>query len=99
MSTFNITSSQKNKTFVYENENLIVQGQIQQSDPAEELQSINAQAYRNDDGKQGAYVANINGYLRDGEMRYSLSDMSRRDSMLVWDAIDEIEAYINGANE
>jgi hypothetical protein len=36
--------------------------------------------------------------MRDGEIRYSMSEMSRRDSNLVWDAIDGIEPYILGEN-
>ena len=38
-------------------------------------------------------------HLRDGEVRYSLSEMSRKDSNKVWDAIDEIEPYVMGENE
>ena len=43
-------------------------------------------------------IGTFNGYMRDGEVRYNMSEMSRRDSNKVWDAIDEIEQNITGAN-
>jgi hypothetical protein len=65
-----------------------------------ELQSVSGSCYRiTPDGGQGDYVGNFNGYMRDGELRYSLSEMSRKDSNKVWDAIDEIEANILGENQ
>ena len=54
--------------------------------------------YRNQDGNTGEYIGNFIGNSRGGEVKYSLSEMSRRDSMMVWDAIDELEAFINGEN-
>ena len=37
------------------------------------------------------------GFARDGqEIKYSMSEMSRQDANLVWDAIDEIEPLITG---
>jgi hypothetical protein len=49
-------------------------------------------------GGQGEYIGNFNGYMRDGEVKYSISEMSRKDANKVWDAIDEIEQNILGTN-
>ena len=92
MSTFNITSSKLNKTFELENENIHVNGSYVTDEQTGELQSINGNCYRTQEG--GDYIGNFNGAMRNGELRYSLSEMSRRDSMMVWDAIDEIEQHI-----
>ena len=95
MSTFNITSSKLNKTFELENENIHVNGSYVTDEQTGELQSINGNCYRtvaNDEA--GDYIGNFNGAMRNGELRYSLSEMSRRDSLIVWDAIDEIEQHI-----
>ena len=63
------------------------------------LQNVSGSAYRlAQGGQRGEYVGNFNGYMRDGEIRYTMSEMSRRDSNKVWDAIDEIEANIMGSN-
>ena len=92
MSTFTITSSKVNKTFTLENENINITGSFVTDEQSGEVQTIQGTAYRG--GQGGAYIGNFNGQMRDGEMRYSLSEMSRRDSMMVWDAIDEIEQHI-----
>ena len=92
MSTFTITSSKVNKTYTLENENINITGSFVTDEQSGEVQTIQGSVYRG--GQGGAYIGNFNGQMRDGEMRYSLSEMSRRDSMMVWDAIDEIEQHI-----
>ena len=37
--------------------------------------------------------------MRNGEIKYSVSEMSRKDSNLVWTAIGEIEPYVLGENQ
>lgn len=98
MGKITITSSKLNKTFTYENENLLITGNYQVDSQSGELQNVQGSAYRNQSGEQGQYIGNFNGYSRDGEIKYSVTDMTRRDSAMVWDAIDEIEAYILGGN-
>ena len=93
--TFEIKSQTNNSTYEYKDENLIVQGQVVKDGTTGALQTINGSCYAKDaQGQQGTYVGNFNGYVRDGEVRYTLSEMSRRDSNKVWDAIDEIEAAV-----
>lgn len=100
MSTFNITSSTLNSNFNYENDNLSINGSFQQDAKTDELQTISGTAYKpNGEGQQGTYVGNFNGRMVNGVMKYTLSDMTRQDTMLVLDAIDEIEQYIAGANQ
>lgn len=99
MSTITITSSKVNKTYELKNESIIVNGSYQIDDPSGELQNVQGGCYRNKDGAIGDYIGNFNGSMRDGEILYSLSEMSRKDSNLVWDAIDEIEQFIMGENE
>jgi hypothetical protein len=94
MSEITITSSKINKTYELKNENIIVNGSYQTDEQSGELQTVQGSCYRNQDGNMGAYIGNFMGTQRDGEVKYSLSEMSRKDSMLVWNAIDEIEQNI-----
>lgn len=99
MGTFNITSSTLNNSYEYKDENIIVNGNYTKNAQTGSLQSINGSCYRiNSEGEQGDFVGSFNGNVRNGEIYYSLSEMSRRDSNLVWDAIDEIEQYVTGEN-
>lgn len=98
MGTFTITSSTTNNSFSYEDTNVTVQGSYTLDATTNTLQNVSGSAYKAQDGAQGDYIGNFNGYMRDGEIRYSISEMSRRNANLVWDAIDEIEANILGTN-
>lgn len=99
MSTFNITSSTLNSNYEYKNGVVIVTGGYSKNATTDTLQSISGSVYNDNNGEQGDYIGNFNGYMREGEVRYSLSEMSRKDSNKVWDAIDEIEVYVLGENE
>ena len=92
---FNITSSTLNTSYDYKDV-IIVQGSYIKDAVSDKLQSINGSCYRkNQDGTQGEYIGNFNGYpTADGELTYDLSQMKRSDSNLVWDAIDDIEGQI-----
>lgn len=96
MGTFVIKSSTLNNQFEYSDESLIVVGNYAKDAQNDVFQNVSGSCYRNNSGQQGEYVGNFNGYMRDGEIRYSMSEMSRKDSNKVWDAIDEIEANIIG---
>ena len=100
MSKFNITSSTLNSSFTYENENLSINGSFIQDAKTAELQNISGTAYKpNGEGQQGTYVGNFNGRMVNGVMKYAFSDMTLQDTMLVLNAIDDIEKYINGENQ
>lgn len=95
MGTFTVTSSNLNNGYNYKDNAVIVTGSYNKDAQTNSLQNVSGQVYRQDaQGGQGDYIGNFNGYMRDGEIRYSMSEMSRRDSNLVWDAIDGIEPYI-----
>ena len=97
MSNFKITATTKLTQYNYTDDKLIVNGAVESQQS--EVININGTAFlKTAEGGQGEYIGNFNGYMRDGEIRYSLSEMSRRDSNKVWDAIDEIEPYVTGQN-
>jgi len=99
MGTFNVTSSQLNNQYEYTDSEVKVTGNYTLDASTNALQSVNGSVYALEQGgQQGAYIGNFNGYVRDGEVKYSISEMSRRDANKVWDAIDEIEAEITGSN-
>lgn len=100
MSEFKILISTQNDTYQYDSESLSINGVSQKDAKTDELQTISGTAYKpNGETQQGTYVGNFNGRMVDGVMKYTLSDMTRQDTMLVLDAIDEIEQYIAGANQ
>lgn len=98
MKKFEITSSSLNNQYAFEDDNVKVQGGYALNAQDNTLQSVNGSVYRNNEGQQGDFIGNFNGYVRDGVIRYSLSEMSRRDANLSWDAIDAIEAEITSQN-
>ena len=99
MGTFNIISSTLNTQYTYTDENLIVEGNYTKEAQSGDIQNINGSCYRNNEGGHGEYVGNFNGYMRNGEIKDSVSEMSRKDSNLVWTAIGEIEPYVLGENQ
>lgn len=98
MKKFEITSSSLNNQYAFEDDNVKVQGGYALNAQDNTLQSVNGSVYRNNEGQQGDFIGNFNGYVRDGVIRYSLSEMSRQDANLSWDAIDAIEAEITSQN-
>lgn len=98
--TFNIKSQTNNSDYEYKNTQVFVNGSFAKDITTGDLKNINGSCYHVDQsGNMGAYIGNFNGTMRDGEVRYSLSDMTRQDSNLVWDAIDDIEPYVLGEDE
>ena len=100
MGTIKVTSSTLNTNFTYENENLFINGSYQKDAKSDELKNISGTCYKPKDGSQtGEYVGNFNGRNENGTMKYSLSDMTRQDTIVILDAIEEIEQFINGDNQ
>jgi hypothetical protein len=100
MSKFTITSSKKDRTYIYESEDINVNGSYQLDEETGQLLNITGACYRpNPQPGSSDYIGNFNGVSRNGEIKYSLTEMSRKDSMLVWDAIDEIESNILPQNQ
>ena len=98
MGNFVIKSQTTNAQYEYSDNAIIVQGNYVKDASNGTLQSISGSCYRNQEGATGEFFGSFNGYPRNGEIRYDLSEMTRQDSNLVWDAIDEIEAGIIDEN-
>lgn len=97
---FNITSSTLNTSYNYKDV-IIVQGSFVKDATTGNLTSINGSCYRkNQQGEQGDYIGKFNGSPQpSGEITYDLSQMSRADNNLVWDAIDDIESQVLPVDE
>lgn len=98
MGTFTVTSSNLNCGYEYKNESVEVSGSYSKDATTDTMTNVSGAAYVTTPDGRGEYIGNFNGYMRDGEVRYSLSEMSRKNSNLVWNAIDEIELNIIGTN-
>lgn len=98
MGTFTITSSTLNNGYEFTNNVVVVNGSYTKNAQTDTLQNVSGSVYLPAVGGQGEYLGNFNGYMREGEVKYSISEMSRKDANKVWDAIDEIELNIIGSN-
>lgn len=96
MGTFNVTSSNLNNQYTYSNATVIVVGNYNMDATTNTLKNLSGSCYHVENGEQGEYFGDFNGYMRDGEVKYSISEMTRRDANTVWDAIDEIENNVSG---
>lgn len=94
MAEFTITSETINAQYEYVDTSIFVQGAYVTNKQTDELISLQGSCSRNNNGSAGAYIGNFNGYIRNGEIKYDLSEMTRADSNLVWDAIDDIESNV-----
>lgn len=95
MEKFEIKSQSLATQYEYANDEVIVNGTYSSNKTETEVQGINGQVYRKPDGEgRGEYVGNFTGTMSEDGMEYSLSKMTRRNTNLVWDAIDGIEAHI-----
>ena len=99
--TFSVKSETRNVSFEYQNNTLHINGNYVKNLPDNTLREINGQAYRfnENEGETGDYVGSFNGFIRGDELKYTMSDMSRADSMAVLIAIGEIEPYVMGTDE
>jgi len=95
MGTFAVINSTLNSSYNYTDELVVVNGNFTKDATNDTLQSISGSCYRKtESGEQGEYIGNFNGYQREDGIKYSLSEMTRRDNNLVWNAIDGIEPHI-----
>ena len=100
MGTIKVTSATLNTNFTYESESLFINGNYQKDAKSDELKNISGTCYKPKSGSQtGEYIGNFNGRNENGTMKYSLSDMTKQDTIVILDVIDEIEQFINGENQ
>ena len=94
---FKVTSRTENAQYEYDNSEMFIQGTFVKDAETGDLQNVSGTCYRKDEhGQHGEYFGNFNGYLRDGEVKYSMSEMSHTDANKVWAAVEEIEPEIVG---
>lgn len=86
MSTFQIKQSNVHQQYEYADENVAVTGQIVKDGQSGEVKSITGNMT-----KSGSYLCNFSGTMRDGNIRYSVSDVAQQDANDVWAAIAAIE--------
>ena len=95
MEKFEVKSQSLTTQYEYTNDDVVVNGTYSSDKSETEVQGINGQVYRKPEGEgRGEYVGNFTGTMGTDGMEYSLSKMTRRNTNLVWDAIDGIEANI-----
>lgn len=100
MSTFNITSSSLNNQYTFVNTSVSVSGAYSLNAEDDSIINISGQVYSVDqEGNVKDYIGQFNGYMRNGEICYTLSEMTHEKALIVWNAISEIEDAINGENE
>lgn len=100
MESFNLKNSSLDSSYEYKNEVLVVTGSISKDALHNTLNSLSGSCHRiTNEGEPGDYVGNFNSHIRNGVIKYSLSEMSREDSNLVWDAIEGIEPYVLCENQ
>jgi hypothetical protein len=98
MGNFEIVSSTFNANFIFNNEALSINGSYQKDAKTDKLQTVSGAVYRQTDDGVGDHIGNFSGHNRDGEMRYSLSEMSTADTQAVMAAIAEIEQNVQNEN-
>ena len=98
-STFTIISETRNAQYEYTNTTLFVNGGFAKDARTDTLREISGSVYHNASGGQGEYVGNFNGYDRNGQMKYSVSEMDIEDALETYAAIGDIVEHINGENE
>jgi hypothetical protein len=95
MENFVVKSQSLTTQYEYTNDDVVVNGTYSSDKTEAEVQGINGQVYRKPEGEgRGEYVGNFTGTMGADGMEYSLSKMTRRNTNLVWDAIDGIEARV-----
>lgn len=95
MENFVVKSQSLTTQYEYTNDDVVVNGTYSSDKSETEVQGTNGQVYRRPEGEgRGDYVGNFTGTMGSEGMEYSLSKMTRRNTNLVWDAIDGIEAHI-----
>ena len=95
MGTFKLTNSELNNQFKFTNEKVVVDGSFAKDAASGELKNISGSVYLIGEGEApGDYLGNFNGHVSDGEVYYTLTEMPRSKSRLVWSAIDEIEVNV-----
>lgn len=96
---FEIVNQNINTQFEFTTDAVIVQGNFIKSEKNAVLKSVQGNCFsKNEDGTIGVGIGNFNGYVRGGQMKYTLSEMSCENAVLVLQTIALLEPYITGEN-
>ena len=98
MGNFEIVSSMLNINFKFNNENVSINGSVQKDGKTGDMQTLSGACYTPSESGEGEHIGNFSGHNRDGQMRYSISEMSTEYMEAVRSAITEIEHGINNEN-
>ena len=98
MGNFNIVNSVLNVQYEYKNDALKIAGNYNQGAETKTVKSINGSIFRLGE-TQETYIGNFSGADRDGEMRYSFSEIPSKDADAILEAVSEIEQYVTAVDE
>ena len=92
--TLRVVAATENTQYEYKTQEILVYATLRKDVVSNEVREFSGQVYVLSGDVQGDFIGSFNGYMRDGVMKYSLSEMSRQQSNKVWDAIDDMEPEI-----
>ena len=97
MGKFTTTQSNLDNQYSYINESVMISGNYILDAKTSAFKNVSGSVFAYDENNvQGDFIGSFSGSLVDGEMNYSLSQMTKAQSDLVWAAINEIEQYVFG---
>lgn len=99
MEKFSVINQNINTQYEFTTDAVIVQGNFIRGDKDAVLKSIQGNCFaKNEDGTIGVGIGNFNGYVRGGQLKYTLSEMSCENAVLILQTIALLEPYITGEN-
>ena len=94
---FEITNQNINTQFEFDAENVIIQGNFVKTDKDGNLKSVQGNCFKkNEDGTIGQGIGNFSGHIRGNFMKYTISEMTCQDAVVVLEAIAKLEPNIVG---
>ena len=97
MGTFTKTLVTIDNQYNYQNASLIISGNYFVDGTTSAFKSVIGSVFSVDtELQQGEFIGTFNGSMIEDKMSYSISQMTKEKSDLVWEAIREIEPYILG---
>ena len=94
--TLRVVSSSEETRYEYKTQEIQVNAFKRVDIVSNNIREFSGNVYTLSGDAQGDFIGNFNGYMRNGVMKYSLSEMSRQQSNMMWDAIDDMEPEVIG---
>lgn len=89
---FEILEEKMVKNYKTETESAIAFGNVDYHDG--EVEKIGGQVFENKESKQGEFIGTFNGRIENGELIYTISEMTKEQYDICWEVIATIEANI-----